>query len=350
MNDHDRDEHNDYLWDGTGVPDQDIVRLENTLRPLRHRGSLPPLPASRSPEGEGGPPRRAEIRTRRIPAGWLAAAAAVVLLAAGAWFAMALRSAAWHVSSLSGAPAVEGRVVSAQARMSRGDWLVTDSASRARISVGGIGSVDVDPNTRLQLVASGREHHMTLDRGTIHARIWAPPKLFFVNTQAARAIDLGCAYTLQVDEGGNGLLRVTHGWVGLERDNRATYIPQGAVCPTRVDRGPGTPRYEDAPSGYAQALMVLDFADAADPRRSAALDLVLSTARRRDALTLWHLLTRGSLDERGRVFDRLSALAPPPDGVTRDLVLRGDRAALDRWWDWLGIEVSSWWRLFKKKW
>jgi hypothetical protein len=106
----------------------------------------------------------------------------------------------------------------------------------------------------------------------------------------------------------------------------------------------------DAPSGYGEALMILDFAEAADPRRAAALDLVLSVARRRDALTLWHLLTRGSLDERGRVFDRLSALAPPPDGVTRDLVLSGDRVALERWWDWLGIEVSSWWRLFKKKW
>jgi len=339
MTDHGRDEQNDYLWDGTGVPDEDVVRLENALRPLRHRGSLPPLLD-----------RRPAPRTRRVPTGWLAAAAAVVIVAAGAWFAMALRNAAWHVSSLSGAPAVDGRVVSKQARMSRGEWLVTDSASRARISVGGIGRVDVDPNTRLQLVASGREHHMTLDRGTIHARIWAPPKLFFVNTQAATAIDLGCAYTLQVDERGDGLLRVTSGWVGLERDNRATYIPQGAVCPTRVDRGPGTPRYEDAPSGYGEALMILDFAEAADSRRAAALDLVLATARRRDALTLWHLLTRGSLDERGRVFDRLSALAPPPDGVTRDLVLRGDRTALDRWWDWLGIEVSSWWRLFKKKW
>ena len=108
----------------------------------------------------------------------------------------------------------------------RGEWLETDSASRARIAVGGIGNVEVEPNTRLQLVANGREHHMALDRGTIHARIWAPPKLFFVATEAATAIDLGCAYTLQVDARGDGMLRVTHGWVGLERGGRATYIPK----------------------------------------------------------------------------------------------------------------------------
>jgi hypothetical protein len=96
--------------------------------------------------------------------------------------------------------------------------------------------------------------------------------------------------------------------------------------------------------------MVLDFAAPEDPRRAAALDLVLSAARRRDALTLWHLLTRGSLEERERVYERLAALAPPPNGVTRELVLAGNRLALDRWWDWLGIDTSTWWRLLKKKW
>jgi hypothetical protein len=340
MTEQDREAQNDYLWDGTGVPDEAIVRLENTLRPLRHRGSPPPLPE-----------RQPEVRTRGWTSGrWLAAAAAVVLVAGGAWLTLVFRSGAWDVSSLSGAPAIDGRVVTDRARMTRGEWLETDSASRARIAVGGIGNVDVDPNTRLQLVANGREHHMALDRGTIHARISAPPKLFFVATQAATAIDLGCAYTLQVDARGDGMLRVTHGWVGLERGSRATYVPKGALCPIRTDRGPGTPRYEDAPSGYAEALMVLDFAVPDDPRRAAALDLVLSTARRQDALTLWHLLTRGSLEERERVYERLAALAPPPNGVTRELVLAGNQLALDRWWDWLGIDTGTWWRLLKKKW
>ncbi|HEU4926048.1 MAG TPA: hypothetical protein VFT24_03310, partial [Vicinamibacterales bacterium] len=68
MTDQDREEQNDYLWDGTGEPDQAIVRLENTLRPLRHRGSLPRLPA-----------REPVIRSRAWIAGrWLAAAAALV--------------------------------------------------------------------------------------------------------------------------------------------------------------------------------------------------------------------------------------------------------------------------------
>jgi hypothetical protein len=246
---------------------------------------------------------------------------------------------------------VDGQRVQASGAIERGEWLVTDGSSRARVDVGRIGRVDVEPNTRLQVVASGgREHRMALDRGTIHARIWAPPKFFYVHTEAAVAVDLGCAYTLHVDAAGSGVLRVTHGWVGFERDGRDTYVPEGAVCVTRRDTGPGTPRYDDAPSGFGPALMRLDFGPDTGADRAAALDLVLSSARRRDALTLWHLLTRGSRDERTRVFDRLSQLVPPPEGITREQVLGGDREALDRWWDALGVEVSTWWRLLKKKW
>ena len=135
----------------------------------------------------------------------------------------------------------------------------------------------------------------------------------------------------------------------FDSDGRQSFVPQGAMCETRVGAGAGTPHYEDAPSGYREALSMLDFGAAGDPRRQAALDLILSAARRRDALTLWHLLSRGSGDERVRVYERLTALAPPPRGVTRELVLAGNRRALDQWWDSLGMGNSGWWWLWKKK-
>lgn len=248
-------------------------------------------------------------------------------------------------------PVVDGQTISDDGRLRVGEWLVTDATSRARVAVARIGSVEVDPNTRVQLVESkGREHRMSLERGTIHARIWAPPKFFFVNTAAAVAVDLGCAYTLQVDERGAGLLRVTDGWVGFESQGREAFVPTGAMCATRPGVGPGTPRYEDAPSGYGEALDTIDFGGPAHPGRAEAYDLVLSHARRRDALTLWHLLSRGSVEERARVYERLAALAPPPPGVTREQILRGDRGELAWWWDTLGVETGTWWKLLKKKW
>jgi hypothetical protein len=257
---------------------------------------------------------------------------------------------AWTVQQIAGAPVVDGVTLAGDGVLRRGGRLVTDAVSRARIDVGRIGRVDVDPESRVGLLASGvREHRLSLERGTIHARIWAPPRFFFVNTPFAETVDLGCAFTLQVDESGAGIVRVTHGWVQFAHDGREAYIPQGAVGTTRPGVGPGTPRYEDAPAGFADALATLDYGPADDPARAGALDYVLTSARRQDALTLWHLLSRGSAGERQRAFEHLAALAPPPVGVTRDAVLAGNRPALDAWWDSFGFEGTSFWSRLKKR-
>jgi FecR-like protein len=334
---------NDYLWDGSGEPDPEIVRLERLLGELRHRGSPPELPSRvRS---------KARFLTPRVIG---LAAAAVVLLAVGASAYLWMARGGWSVHTLQGTPIVgvtpNAAVRTADVKLRVGEWLVTDAESRARVAVGSIGSVDVEPNTRVQLVeARGREHRMSLERGTIHARIWAPPKLFFVNTPSATAVDLGCEYTLAVDDFGAGLVRVLLGWVALETTGRQALVPQGAMCATRPGIGPGTPRYADAPPVYAEALNRLDFGAADDPDRAAALHAVISAARPRDGLTLWHMLSRGTPEERAQVYDRLAALSPPPPGVTRAAVLAGNRAALDRWWNAIGENTGSWWNV-KGKW
>jgi hypothetical protein len=332
----------DYLWDGSGEPDPEIVRLERLLGTLRHDGVAPRFPAHQ-PRVVRTPLRRALIAAAGI--------AAVAVCVAGIWIAALAGRSGWDVERVEGGPAVDGDVIANTGRLHVGDWLVTDASSKARMEVADVGEVEVEPNTRLRLVrASGGEHRLSLALGTIHARIWAAPGLFYVDTPSSVAVDLGCAYTLHVDKGGAGLVRVTLGWVGFEFDGREAFIPEGAVCATRPGVGPGTPRYEDAPDGYADALAVLDFAPRSDARRGESLDLVLSRARRRDALTLWHLLTRVEASERARVYDRMAALAPPPPGVTREAVLAGDRDALDRWWNSLGLEDTTWWRLLKRPW
>ena len=339
------DERNDYLWDGSGPADPEIQRLESLLRPLGHSSaagtSAPRLPL---------PPRVAHsnrsVRALR-PA---LAIAATVLIGVTVWFGWGLMRGGWTVQTIAGSPQVDGQALGDDGLLKRGGRLVTDGSSRARISVGRIGRVDVDPDTRVELVnAGGTDHRLSLERGTIHARISAPPRFFNVNTPSAVAVDLGCAYTLHVDDSGAGTLRVTHGWVAFDYNGREAFIPQGAVGATRPGVGPGTPRYEDAPSGYAESLAVLDFGSSDPAARGAALELVLSSARPRDTLTLWHLLSRGSADERARVYDRLATLAPPPRGVTRDAVLSGNREALMTWWDALDFEGTRWWQRLKKK-
>jgi hypothetical protein len=232
------------------------------------------------------------------------------------------------VARLSGAPKCGAVPLGANGRLRVGQWLETDGASKARINVADIGRVEIEPNTRVRLVGTRPdEHRLALARGALQAKIWAPPRLFFVETPSAVAVDLGCSYKLTVDDRGRSVLRVLTGWVALERHGRESVVPQGARCETRPGLGLGTPYFEDAPRALRTALAAFDF----ERGGARALGIVLRTARQRDSLTLWHLLPRATAAARGSVYDRLAGLTPPPAGVTRQGALRLDEQMLALW-------------------
>ncbi len=248
----------------------------------------------------------------------------------------------WEVVRLDGSPRIASSPIDEKGRLALGQWLETDGSSRAQIDVGSIGEVEVDPNTRVRLVtAKPTEHRLELARGKMSARIWAAPRLFFVDTPAAVAADLGCSYTLEVDDDGAGLLRVTMGWVALQLKDRESMVPAGASCATRPGIGPGTPYFEDASYQFRLALSKFDF----EPKDKSwsiipTLDVLLGQARPRDSLTLWHLLSRVQGNERERVYDRLAALVAPPEGVTREEVLQLNEHMLQLWRD----KMQATWR------
>ena len=240
----------------------------------------------------------------------LAAAAAFVLLMVG----RTIKPTAWDVTALAGRPLIGTKRLAASGRLRVGDWLQTDDSSRALVAVGRIGQVEVQPDTRVQLVvARADEHRLALARGTIAAKVDAVPRLFFVDTPAGTAVDLGCAYTLATDSLGKGLLHVTGGEVEFETVLRSARVPLGALMQIRPGTGPGTPYVEDAPAPLVRALIAFDF----EKGRARAMRNILALARPQDALSVWHLLQRVMPALRGVVYDRLAALVPPPPGVTR---------------------------------
>ncbi len=301
-----------YLWDRSGPVDPDVERLERQLGRFRNGRRAFRLPG----------PRRPSVRP--------ILAAAAVLLTAAVIFLVASSGAApeWQVESLQGTPFVGSRsITQAATTLPVGQSVVTDGSSRAKLGIGRIAEISMGPNSRVRLVRSRPiEQRLALDHGRISAKIWAPPRLFLIQTSSALAVDLGCAYTLEVDDSGDGILRVETGWVSFERDGRESIVPAGAVCATRPSAGPGTPYYEDATPEFRRALESLDFDSGA-----GALSTILAGARKRDGMTLWHLLERTRGADRERVYERLARLIPPPPGATREGVLRGEERALESW-------------------
>ncbi len=271
-----------------------------------------------------------------VPLG-LAAAIVVLSTVAEQNAARSLHRSGWSVASLAGTPRIDAAPLQGNGQFHRGQWLETDATARAEVNVGTIGRVEVESNSRLRLVATAAtDHRVELARGTMSALIWAPPRLFFVNTPSATAVDLGCAYTLKVNDAGDGELHVTAGYVALEDGGRESIIPYRHLCLTRRGAGPGTPFAEDAPAALRATLQRFDFDALSAAATTAVVTELLTLARPEDAVTLWHLLTRAPVAQRPAVFDALAARRPPPASVTRAGILAGD-ADMRRTW---GIELG----------
>jgi len=250
-------------------------QLQELLGVYRHRQSIPALP------------RRSHATL------WSLAAAAVLIIAIGAvWIN------SWHQG---------WRVL----------WSGETITRAARIERRGIGSVDVAADSLLRLEGGNR---LSLERGTIHAKTIAPPGIFIVDTPRARAIDLGCEYTLTVAPNGGGLLRVTAGWVALDNRSR-TLVPGGASATIDSNGHVGPPVFDDASPQFKTAI-------ARDDIRSA-----LPLARRRDAITLLHLFKTAAPEQRQMIYERLNALVPAPPGARRGWI--------EPWWPEAGKKKVS---------
>jgi hypothetical protein len=322
------------------------TRYEEVKLGIKFAEQLPQLSAPDRLWNDLEPLLGGQVEDNRSRTNWSwqlkVAAAAVLLLISGLVIWLVYRQPpptlitqdgrpSWRVTRLDGAPRIGNETISNNGQLAVGEWLETDGSSRAEIAVSSIGNVDIDENTRVRLLEThATEHRLELARGKMSARIWAPPRLFFVDTPSAVAADLGCAYTLEVDDQGASLLRVTSGWVALELRDRESIVPAGASCETRPGIGPGTPYFEDSSVGFKESLKKVDF-DPDASTRSAALVAMLDQARELDTLTLWHLLARVEGRDRIRVYEKMLALAPAPPGVTRDGVLQLDKNMLAAW-------------------
>lgn len=361
-----RPEVPDYLWDGRGPADPEVARLESTLRAFRHGGE--PLRAdtfARAAAGKGdgrgdGWNGSRWQRLLQLLGTWLTpprlvalgAACGLLLLALGLGVALAMRRTAqpWQVAALAGRPRIEGTAIEEGATLRPGQRLSTDAGSLAHLALESVGEVEIGPGSDLRLLASLRnDQRLALAHGQLRARIWAPPALFQVETPSARAVDLGCVYTIAIDPAGEGRLSVDTGWVALTGGairNRESFVPAGASAALSRSRGPGIPVWDDGPVPLKIAVATLERM-APGAERRLLLNAAARVARPRDALTVWHLLARATPAERQNLYDPLARLAPPPPGTDRAAVVRGERAALDAWWNALGLGSSSWWRMWR---
>ena len=333
----------DYLWNGSGEADPEVQKLENALREFRYEPREVVFPVVQ-------PVFRRRWLWWFVPA---FAAAVVAIVVVGLYLRRPAERSGWDVAWVAGSPRVGLTTVrdSSTAQFGVGQVLETDGQSKASVRDENVGEIQVEPDTRLRLLkVNNALQHVALEHGTIQAYIWAPAGEFVVDTPSATTVDLGCAYTLHVDDSGAGTVRTSMGWVGFKANGREAFIPAGAACSTRPKVGPGTPYFEDASEDFRNALRRFDFDDSNAEQRAADLRIVLREARSHDALTLWHLLRRTDAAQRADVFEKLNGFVATPAGATKEGVLRLDATMLDAWWNQLGFGDIALWRHWERSW
>lgn len=312
----------DYLWDprAEGVaPDAEVQRLEALLARYRHVDRAPPRWRS----------ARTDARGVWIAAA-LAAAAALLL-----WFVLdAGQPPHWRVRGLAGRDTWRA-----------GEELENRTGRLVHVEIGELGELAVSDGARLVAEDCGeRTHSLRLERGRVHARIRAQPRVFQIDTPSGRTVDLGCEYELDVDETGAASVRVTEGQIEFLFDGREVYVPAGARCEARPGAGPGLPEFETATGALRDVLVIATGVKGMNMKDPAGFfGTLLSDCSDEDTLTLWHLWDAPADAKssvaivepwmRERIFERLARQFAFPEGVTREGLERGDRDQRRRWRD-----------------
>jgi ferric-dicitrate binding protein FerR (iron transport regulator) len=285
----------DYLWNKSGPPDPEVARLEQLLAPLAHDAPLDALRVRRR--------RRAPF----VVLGVVVAAAAALAI----YLALPRHSGACGGSNGFRFTGVGGDVTCGGSRVASGVLPVggqlDTGAHEASLSIADIGWAQLGRDTRVRLDRTDRERHqLSLERGHLHARVTAPPRLFAVATKHTEVVDLGCEYTIDVDDAGAGEICVHSGLVELATKSGAVVTaPEGTCAAILAGQNPGLPHVKEVSAELARAI------GAYERGEPGARDRLLAAATDRDAITL---IAAAAIDPQpAAVLGRLMELSPPPD-------------------------------------
>ncbi|KXK48082.1 MAG: DNA-directed RNA polymerase specialized sigma subunit [Chlorobi bacterium OLB5] len=245
----------------------------------------------------------------------------------------------WMVASIKGTPLINNLVMKAIDSLGIGGYITTDDSSKAELYVAGLGSVIIEPNSKVKLTKSTNdEHRIQLDYGSIDASINAKPRTFFVDAGTVTAVDMGCSYKFSMDKAGDGLLYVRSGKVSLESaSGRESIVPEGKFCVTKQNIGPGTPFREDSSPQLKKALMEFDFGNCG----GQCVKTILNNAKKTDAVTLVNMMPRVDEQYRAQVYNKVAVFYPPPKSLPKDSIPKFSKVEdINEWVDQIMEQVN----------
>lgn len=191
-----------------------------------------------------------------------------------------------------------------------------DTTGSATARIADRGTLLVSPGTQLwRRTATGA--HLELKQGHLEVLVDAEAEWLTVALPGVELVDLGCAFVVDVDPQGHGLVQVSAGAVALRSPVSRTILPAGTLAATWPDGRTGLAVSHKASKEF---IALVDSFE-----RDGQWQPVVTQAGLEDTITLWHLLDRAPAQP---VIDRLTTLLGA-DVVDGERLGQGDPEARD---------------------
>lgn len=232
------------------------------------------------------------------------------------------RAKGWTVSSSGGSVLINNVTVNNEGELDLNSTLVTDENSSAKIIIPHNGAIEVSPNTTI--ARTRKDYELKIIKGKIIKKAEAQENKLTIQTDLADFNEeLKSDFELTVNEGWNSLF-VFKGTVKVVVKGFESIVPENFACD--IKRGKFAVPYNPN-SGNQIINLIKEYGGPADPN----MVVIVSLAKKSDALSLWHILQLSSEENRPIVFKKLNELVPPPDSVTAEGIQKLNPAMLDQW-------------------
>lgn len=201
------------------------------------------------------------------------------------------------------------------ANLAEDEILETNSITRLKIQVTNIGSLFVEPDSKIQRLKLNR---IRLLQGTVLAMKDGANKLLSVEVPGAEIADffLGGQFKITLIDKKTSSLEVIDGWISVKTNNWESLVLPNHFCIIKADSGLGLPYRNGSSNEFIEAINGYCFTN---PGNEEALISILTKADVSNSVTLWNLMKRVTRKQRDMVvYTMFGLLGDPPAGITDD--------------------------------
>jgi hypothetical protein len=197
-------------------------------------------------------------------------------------------------------------------KLGEGEIVETNSITRLLIQVPDIGSIYLEPETKVERLQGNK---IKLVKGEISTNKEGANDFLSIEIPGAEIKDflLGGKSKITILNK-KSFLEVSDGWVSVRHDDLETLVLTKHYCEVREETGPGLPYHLQSSREFITAVHDYSFEK---PGNEESLIQILTKANVSNSVTLWNLLERVNLKQRDMVvYTIIGLLGELPKGVT----------------------------------